>query len=102
MTSELERLMSGVDPTNEVINLWFELTYVRYLLNILITQGMSGEKPNIELFSAEKFQEAKDFAIAFTANKFPRAGVKLKEAVEPPKPQQDPELTQQQEENGIS
>jgi hypothetical protein len=66
--NELNSIFLGIDPNKEIVNLWYEVTYLRHLLNYTITMS-----PDLfHMITPEIIQGAKDRAQEEMMLRFPR------------------------------
>lgn len=74
--NELNQTMAricGLDTVNEVINLWFEVTYLR----ILISEILINNEQVINSISPEIFEKCRERSKEFLLDKFPMMGIKF-------------------------
>lgn len=68
--------LMGVNPTNEILNLWYEISYLRFMVAKLVEHSTphEGEKM-MDHFSESLIEEARAFAQKIVKEKFPKVGV---------------------------
>lgn len=72
--NEIENMFArlhGLDANQEIVNLCYEVTYVRFLLSFLVK---ACSESNIKL-KEEDFEKARIDAQEFVKNKFPKLGI---------------------------
>lgn len=74
--NELESLlarMNGLDANNEVVNLWYEVTYLRFLIKkIADSNQVVGD-----ILNNTCYDDIRKEAQEYVTNKFPKLGIKF-------------------------
>lgn len=90
---ELEALlarMNGLNTNHEVVNLWYEVTYLRFLIKkIADSNQVVGD-----LLNNTSYDEIRKDAQEYVTNKFPKLGIKFNNPASNPCPlSEDPTCT---------
>lgn len=64
------------DPTNEIINLWLEVTYLRFAMDIILAKNID----RMNMLTKIEVNACREAAQKVLMEKFPKLGITFKEA----------------------
>jgi hypothetical protein len=75
---EIMSQMMGMDANNEILSLWYEVSYLRFILiNVVNANGLISSKINSDVL-----ENARKSAQDFVLRKFPKLGVTFPETTQ--------------------
>lgn len=75
MDDFIKNIVMGIDTNNEIFTLWYEVTYLRMIISVLINKNI--ENKNIIPLNDEEIENLRKEAQKLIQNRFPEYKIKF-------------------------